>query len=162
VQQPVVQQPVVHQPVAREPVVQQPQWQPTPSPAWQTASVAPTPVRSSAARVWVMVIAFAVAIGGIGLTAMLALGRDDDSGTSAASSGQRFPTVVETNFMTGCTGSGGNTSYCRCALDHLEQDYDLGEFAEAEQSFTTTGKLPDSMMNAVRDCVHYLLPQQQS
>jgi hypothetical protein len=161
--QPVVQQPVVPQPVVQQPVVPQAQpvtqWTPTPTPA-PAYGASPVPVASSKARGVVVVIAVVVAIAGIGLTAMLALGRSsDDGGTSAAAGGQRYPETVEANFMSGCTGGGGTPDYCRCALDHLEQDYDLREFAEAERSYTATGQLPDSMVGAVRECLPKLFQQ---
>jgi hypothetical protein len=179
------------QPVAEQPVVQQPtapearpatHWEPSSTSGWTDGAATSKPMyatqvsspatgwqvpptatssASSSARGWIVGIAFLVAIVGIGATAMLALGRNDGTGTSATADGQHYPAAVETNFMTGCTSSGGNTNYCRCALDHLEQDYDLAEFADAEQSYKSTGKLPDSMMSAVTDCLHYLLPQQQ-
>ena len=141
---------------------------PTPQYAWQPSSPtsalpvsagAATPGRSSRGRGWIFAIAIVVAIAGIGATAMVALGRNDDSTTSATSGGGRYPAIVETNFMTGCTSTGGNESFCRCALDRLEQDYDLDEFADAEQSYLSSGKLPDSMMSAVRDCVSHLYQQ---
>ncbi len=147
------------QPVV-QPVVQQPVAQSTPVYATQVSEAA-TSSTASRGRGWIVGIAVLVAIVGIGATAMLALGRNDDTGTSATSGGQHFPATVEANYMSGCTGSGGNTDYCRCTLDHLEQDYDLAAFADAEQSYKTTGKLPDSMMSAVTDCLHYLMPQQQ-
>jgi len=84
---------------------------------------------------------------------MVALGRGDDTTTSTVSGDQRYPESVETNFMTGCTSTGGTDSYCRCALDHLERSYDLAAFEEASRSYATTGKLPDTMMEAARDCL---------
>jgi hypothetical protein len=164
------QQPAVQQ-SAWQPVVEQPRPATTPgqttTPGWAAGTGAPTPASPastpasttaagrSTARGWIVAIAFVVAIGGIGLTAFLALGRNQATGTSAG--GQRYPAMVETTFMNSCTASGGTTSYCRCALDHLEQDYDLGDLAGMEQSYTSTGKLPDSVMDVVRDC----LPQLQ-
>ena len=174
VQQPVVQQPVVQQPVASQPAANEtviperrqvtPQSQPaqpawTPQSGWQTAAAAtpatpyapaPTPAGSSVAKVWIFAVAFLVAVAGIGLTAMLALGGNRD--TSSAS-GEQYPAIVETNFMNSCTATGGTTSYCRCALDHLEQDTDLEEFAGMEQEYLKTGQLPESVMSAVRACV---------
>jgi len=173
-QQPAAQrQPVVHEP---RPVTPQPRsttgwapvperptptpqysWQPSsPTSAWHASAGPANRARSSRGRGWIFAIAIVVAIAGIGATAMVALGRNDDATTSAVSADRRYPATIETNFMTSCTGTGGTESYCRCALDHLEQDYDLGEFAEAERSYTATGKLPDEMMNAARDCLPQL------
>jgi hypothetical protein len=182
-QQPAAQQPaaqqqaVVHEqptstagwaPVPERPApTPQYAWQPSqPSPSqpssttaeWQgSAGAASAGGPSSRGRGWIFAIAILVAVAGIGATAMVALGRNDD--TTSATSGERYPAIVETNFMTGCTRSGGNETFCRCALDRLEEDYDLDEFAEAEQSYVSSGKLPDSMMSAVRDCVSHLYQQ---
>ena len=67
--------------------------------------------------------------------------------------------IVRGGGLEGCTGTGGNVAFCRCALDRLEEDYDLDDFAEAEQSYLSSGKLPDTMMSAVRDCVPHLYDQ---
>lgn len=168
-QQPVVQQPVVEQPIASQPAANEtviperrpvtPQSQPaqqpwTPASGWQTpaaASTTPAPVGSSVAKVWIFAVAFLVAVAGIGLTAMLALGRNSDS--SSASGGEPYPAIVQTNFMNSCTATGGTTNYRRCALDHLEQDVDLEEFAGMEQEYLKTGQLPESVMSAVRACI---------
>lgn len=170
-QQPTTQQPTTPRPTAQQPTTQQPttgwspvadrpvptpqhSWQPsTASSASQPAAAAAPPVRSSKGRVWAFALAFAFAVAGIGATAMLALGRDDDTATSAVSGDRRYPETVETGFMQGCTSTGGTESYCRCALDRLEQSYDLGEFEDATISYATTGKLPDTMMDAARDCL---------
>jgi hypothetical protein len=181
--QPVVQQPVVQPPTAPEPQPTATHWPPAATPGWTDATASSTPMyatqvsspatgwqdpaaigtqsRSSSGRGWIVGIAFLVAIVGIGATAMLALGRNDDTGTSGISDTQHYPAAVESGFMTGCTTHGGNTDYCRCTLDHLEESYDLDEFADAARSYQSTGKLPDSAMNAVNDCLHYLAAQQQ-
>ena len=171
--QPVVQQPAVNETVIPEqptasgwsPVPERPaptpqySWQPTsPSAAFQAEAAAVHPVRPSKGRGWIFALAFVVAVAGIGATAMLALGRSDDSATTA-SGDHDYPAVVEANFMTACTSTGGNESFCRCALDHIEQAYDFADFAEAERSYLASGKLPDSMMNAARDCAPQLYGQ---
>jgi hypothetical protein len=181
-QQPAVQQPAVQQSTAPEARPATTQWQPASTPGWADAAARSTPVYATqvsspatgwqvaggaaaepmrpSGRGWIVGIAVLVAIVGIGATAMLALGRDDDTGTSAISGTQHYPAAVESGFMTGCTSHGGNTDYCRCTLDRLEQAYDLGEFADAARSYQSTGKLPDTAMSAVNECLHYLVPQQ--
>jgi hypothetical protein len=163
-QQPVVQQPVVQQPVVQQPVVQQPVVQPrpvpqpvqqpwTPSGGWQTAAATPAPARSSMAKGWLFGIAFIVAVIGIGATALVALGGSGNDDPFTASSGSRYPAFVETNFMNSCTATGGTTDYCRCGLEHLEQSVDLGDFAELEQDYRESGKLPESITDAIQACI---------
>jgi hypothetical protein len=145
VQQPVVQQPVVQQPVVQQPVVHQPVVQPSVVPA--------ATARSGAARVWLVAIAFLVAIAGVGITAVLALGGDDEPETSLASDHRSYPALVETNFMNSCTATGGTADYCRCSLTQLEQTVDLDEFATIEQDYLRTGQLPASVTSAIRACL---------
>jgi hypothetical protein len=184
--QPRPQQPVTQEPVTQEPRTVTPHWEPASTPGWTEvpakptptptydwqssttssdwqvsvpAAVTPTPARSSPARLWAVAIAVIVAIAGIGATAVLALGGKDNNGLSTLSGDQHFPAIVQTNFVNGCTGAGGTVDYCRCALTHLEQNYDLGELEDMEKTYVSTGKLPDSMVGVARDCLPEQFPR---
>jgi hypothetical protein len=131
-------------------------WQPTP--ATPAATYAPT---RSAGRIWAVAIAVIVAIAGVSATAVLALGGHQKSGI-LGSADQKYPAIIETNFVQGCTANGGTISYCQCALDHLEDEYDLGDLAQMGKDYVATGKLPDGLMDVVKDCVaKQFQPQQQ-
>ena len=121
--------------------------------AKSTASTAaPSVPRSSAKRSWIFAIAILVAIAGAGVTAALALGRNTDD--SSNFDGGTYPAAIESNFMRGCTTTGGMENYCRCALTHIEKDYDnLGDLADAEQEYLRTGQLPEELKSAAYACL---------
>jgi hypothetical protein len=123
--------------------------------SWPTSTsstATPGVARSSAKRSWIFAVAILVAIAGVGVTAALALGRTGDD--SANFDGGTYPVAIESNFMRGCTSTGGMENYCRCALTHIEEDYDdLGDLAEAEQEYLRTGQLPEEMKTAAYACL---------
>jgi hypothetical protein len=182
-QQPTPQQPTSHQPTSQETgtvaphaeSVSTPGWtevpaQPTPTPTynWQSSTTSSdwpvavlatgtrTSARSSSARIWAVAITVIVAIAGVGATAVIALGRNDDNGLSALSGDRHYSASFEQGFIHGCTGNGGTAGYCQCALTHIEQNYDVGEVEDMAKSYISTGKLPDAMVSVGRECA----PQQ--
>lgn len=106
----------------------------------------------------------------IAAAAILALGAcgdsGDDSNDAAAKTndeavenegGEGFPQTIVDNYMKGCTAGGQATEeYCECSLDQLEKTLTLDEFIELEESFTTTGDLPQELQDAVAACVDKL------
>jgi hypothetical protein len=139
------------------------EWTGTSAP-WATASGPPTHTApaapSSTKRAWILVAAIAIAVIAAGVTGMIAFaGGSDDHGSSNEAVVERYPAAIETNFIRGCTATGGPEDYCRCALDRLEHHYDLGEFADAEASYLKTGTLPDDMKALVLECVSKLQQQ---
>jgi hypothetical protein len=86
-----------------------------------------------------------VCAAGLGV-AKFALGGSDDSV-------QRYPAAVETNFLHGCTSNGADMDMCRCSLNSIERQYDLGSFMVAEQRYQATGVLPEKMTVAAADCI---------
>jgi hypothetical protein len=64
-----------------------------------------------------------------------------------------YPAAVEANFVSSCRQSGGTNDACRCALDRIEDQYDLGAFTEASSEYDRTGVLPEKMSDAVLECL---------
>ena len=64
-----------------------------------------------------------------------------------------YPAGIEARFVRSCREGGSTKDACRCALDHIEEDYDLAEFSAASSEYDQTGVLPQKMQAAARDCV---------
>ncbi|MFZ1383084.1 MAG: hypothetical protein WAS54_09930 [Scrofimicrobium sp.] len=83
--------------------------------------------------------------------AILVLTGCSAEGTSSDSSG--WPEEVETNFMEACDGSSeGESEYCRCSLEHLEEKYTADEFAQLEQQLDSDPAALDEMLEVIEPC----------
>lgn len=57
------------------------------------------------------------------------------SGSAGGGDDGSWPDAVTENFMTSCEqSSGGQTAYCECSLETLQENYTLEEFEELENS----------------------------
>jgi hypothetical protein len=112
-------------------------------------------------RVMVFAAAAILALGACGDSgddSNQAANRENDSvETDGGGGGEGFPQTVVDNYMRGCTAGGQATEeYCECSLEQLEKTISLEEFIELEESFTTTGELPQELQDAVTACVDKL------
>ena len=87
------------------------------------------------------------AVAGAVLLALGACGGDDG-----------YPQGVVDNFMESCTGQVGATqSYCRCAIDRLQESMSLDDFQAAEAQITAGREnLPSELQDAVDSCIDEL------
>jgi hypothetical protein len=77
-----------------------------------------------------------------------ACGGDDGGGVQA------YPQEVVDNFMESCTNQpGANESYCRCAINQLQETMSYDEFQAADREISEGGDMPEELMNAVESCV---------
>ena len=68
--------------------------------------------------------------------------------------GEIYPESVVENFMAECIPtSGGNTEYCECALDGLQEEMTLDEFIEFEQDVIRGGEAPSVVIGIMADCL---------
>jgi hypothetical protein len=81
--------------------------------------------------------------------ALLAFGACGDDG---------YPQEVVDNFMESCTAQvGASQSYCRCAIDRLQENLSFDDFQAAEEQITAgSDNLPQELQAAVDSCVDEL------
>lgn len=58
-------------------------------------------------------------------------------------------------FMNSCVGEGGDAAYCRCTLDHLQENSTPAEIRAMGEN-TTADYLPPEMWDAVYACSHLI------
>ncbi len=65
---------------------------------------------------------------------------------------RQFPASVQVNFLNSCRSTGGTPSYCQCALDEVEAEYDLANFLAEEEVYLDTGILPSRLRSVIEWC----------
>jgi hypothetical protein len=87
------------------------------------------------------------AVAGAVLLALGACGGDDG-----------YPPAVVDNFMESCTAQvGASQSYCRCAIERLQESMSFEDFQAAEAKITDGSEnLPQELQDAVDSCVDEL------
>jgi len=89
-------------------------------------------------------------IAALAVAALLALG--------ACGGDDGYPQEVVDNFIESCTAQvGASQSYCRCAIDRLQESMSFEDFQAAEAQITSGSEnLPQELQNAVDTCVDEL------
>ena len=59
-------------------------------------------------------------------------------------------------FMNACDPSGGQTNYCECALNVMEEKYSIVEVVKMSQEYSQTNQLTDEMYAIAELCYHEL------
>ena len=59
---------------------------------------------------------------------------------------------LESAFIKGCTGSGGTSKQCECALTEVERQYTIDEFVDMTTDYQRTGTYPPEMMSIALRC----------
>lgn len=67
----------------------------------------------------------------------------------------RITVNERTAFMNACVGEGADAAYCRCTLDHLE-DNNTPDEIRAMNGVVTPDYLPPEMWEAVYACQHLI------
>jgi hypothetical protein len=86
--------------------------------------------------------------------AVLALAGCGSSKSSSAGShnlASQYPKAFEASFRTSCTSSGGTTSQCGCALNHIEHAVAYKTVVK-DASAIENGKPPSWYKNSVASC----------
>jgi hypothetical protein len=95
-----------------------------------------------------LLIAIPVAIAVVAVIVILATGGDGDGG------GGDFPESAQDNFITQCEAtSGGNTSYCECALDKIQQEVSYDEFQDIDAAVLGGESLPEEITDGLAECL---------
>ncbi|KGF72062.1 hypothetical protein DO97_13215 [Neosynechococcus sphagnicola sy1] len=64
-----------------------------------------------------------------------------------------YPQQVVTNFMDACVkSSNGKTEACTCAIDKIQAEYTLKEFAKIDKELSEGGKPPERFVGIVKEC----------
>ena len=66
-------------------------------------------------------------------------------------SGRDYPADVRRAFMASCSVNGPQSA-CACALDRIEDEYTLDQFADLEQQIARSGQLPPTVQSIVAGC----------
>lgn len=65
---------------------------------------------------------------------------------------EHYPSDVGTTFLQSCQATGGNRSYCDCALNSLEKQYSFKEYKRLEARMTVAGEVPTEISDVIADC----------
>ncbi len=72
--------------------------------------------------------------------------------TTTAAVGAAYPASARTQFVDSCTGSGGSTESCTCALEQIEQRYSFEEFSAIDEDVRNGGTLPSDIQDIITGC----------
>ena len=73
------------------------------------------------------------------------------SSTAGGGNGD-WPADITENFMTSCEdSSGGQTAYCECSLETLQENFTLDEFKEMDQNINDE-KTQDVLAKIISSC----------
>lgn len=65
--------------------------------------------------------------------------------------GRDYPEETRFTFMANCTVSASG-EYCKCALEGIEDEYEIGEFLRIEQDIQNGSPLPARMREIMLGC----------
>lgn len=129
----------VHEETAQQP--QQPQQ--AAQPAYQQAATSPTGPSNSNRN---LLIGGGVALVVAAVVAFLVLGGGDDGGG--------YPDDAKDEYLSQCeSASGGQTDYCECTLDKIEQEIPYDEFEEIDADIAGGGSVPDELQAIITECL---------
>lgn len=70
----------------------------------------------------------------------------------------KFPEENRDLFLKNCIKSTDGVQnaeiYCSCALENIEANYTLSQFAQMEAAYTRTNSLPEGLKNAFEQCIN--------
>ena len=70
----------------------------------------------------------------------------------------KFPEENRNLFLKNCIKSADGVqnaeTYCSCALENIEANYTLSQFAQMEATYTRTNSLPEGLKNAFEQCIN--------
>lgn len=70
----------------------------------------------------------------------------------------KFPEENRNLFLKNCIQSADGIqnaeTYCSCALENIEANYTLSQFAQMEATYTRTNSLPEGLKNAFEQCIN--------
>ncbi|MDZ4278247.1 MAG: hypothetical protein U1B78_03815 [Dehalococcoidia bacterium] len=89
---------------------------------------------------------------------------DGDEGEPAATeelptpatsdNGEQYPPTVIENFLEACTAQPGATdAYCSCAIEEIQKEFSLDEYAELERRLADTGEIPEELAGSIAECI---------
>ena len=78
--------------------------------------------------------------------------------TLGACGDEGYPPEAVEDFMSSCTTQlGASRSYCRCAIDNLQESMSFDDFQAAEDEITSGSQnLPQELRDAAESCVDEL------
>ncbi len=63
--------------------------------------------------------------------------------------------VYRTNFIEGCKDGGGNTAYCNCNIEYLEDNYSKERIIDFSVKYYKDKVIPEEMIKAVVNCMSF-------
>lgn len=75
------------------------------------------------------------------------------SGGNNSSDTSGWPQTIQDNFIQACDDSSdGESEYCKCSLEHLQEEYTADEFAHLEQQLDSDPAALDEMLGVIEPC----------